>query len=104
MAATIRFLNGEALEKGIPVLRLHGEAVPTGQPDLYYVSDHMLRLLKQGQIRFEQVDPEHYGLMQVSEKMFTSLRKSVNESRKGKVIRVENPRCLDDIISADSRD
>ena len=100
VATAIRFTDSYGLEKGIGIFRRYGDAVPTGEPDTYYVSDRMVELLERELIPFERVDPEKYGLMRVTEEMFESLRKAVEDSHQGKLIRVKDPKSLDDIIKA----
>jgi len=101
MAATIRFKDGRGLEEGVRIFRQHGDTVPTGNPDTYYVSDRILELLRSERVDFEILKPEEYGLMQVTEEMFAELRQAVEESHQGKHILVKDPKDLDAIIDAE---
>jgi hypothetical protein len=101
MAAIIRFTDSAGLEEGIKIFRRFGDAVPAGMPDTYYVSDHIVALLKSHHVLFEQIEPDHYGLLRVTEAMFDDLRKAVAESHQGNLIRVSDPQSLDDIIHAE---
>ena len=100
MAATIRFLNGQGFEEGLRIFRRYGEVVPTEQPDTYYVSDALLEHLKDARVSFELIDPARYHLIPVTEEMFVEIRRSLDELHAGKLITVEDPQSLDDIIDA----
>ena len=100
MAATIRFLDGQGFEEGIRIFRRYGEAVPTEQPDTYYVSDSLLERLKGARVAFAALDPVQYHLIPVTEEMFAEIRKSLAELHAGKLIAVEDPQSLDDVIDA----
>jgi hypothetical protein len=100
MAAIIQLIDNQALEKAIRVFRHYGDAVPTGEPDRFYVSDHVIKQLTHKGITFLSLSPRDHELPEITEAMFDSLRKAVRESHRKKIIRVENPKSLDDIINA----
>jgi hypothetical protein len=100
MAATIRFLDGQGFEEGIRIFRQYGEAVPTEQPDTYYVSDALLERLKSARLVFEAIDPVPYHLIPVTEEMFADMRRSFSELHAGTLIVVEDPQSLDDVMCA----
>jgi hypothetical protein len=100
MAVTIRFLDGQSFEEGIRIFRRYGEAVPTEQPDTYYVSDSLLERLQDARVVFEAIDPVCYHLIPVTEAMFAEMRRSLDELHAGTLITVEDPQSLDDVIEA----
>lgn len=100
MAATIRFTDARALNEGITLFLRHGDAVPTGEPETYYVADRMVELLARECVAFETIEPEQYGLLRVTEAMFVDLRKATAEANRGQCLRVVDPRSLDEIVSA----
>jgi hypothetical protein len=100
MAATIRFTDGKALAEGIMLFLRHGDAVPAGEPETYYVADRIVELLEREHVPFEAIEPEKHGLMRVTEAMFEDLRKATTEANHGKFLRVVDPKSLDDIVNA----
>jgi len=100
MAATIRFTDGQALAEGMTLFLRHGDAVPAGESETYYVADRIVELLEREHVPFETIEPEKHGLMRVTEAMFEDLRKATTEANHGQVLRVVDPKSLDDIINA----
>jgi hypothetical protein len=91
MATVIRFTDSHSLERGLGIFRRHGDAVPASHPDMFYVSDRIVALLKRKRIPFESIEPAQYGLMQVTEDMFASLRQAAQESRQGHLTTIRGP-------------
>jgi hypothetical protein len=100
MAATIRFTDAQALKEGMALFLRHGDAVPTGEPETYYVTDRIVELLAHEHIPFEAIEPEQYGLLRVTEAMFADLRQATAQANQGKVLQVIDPKSLEDIVSA----
>ena len=100
MTATIRFTDARALKEAMTLFLRHGDVVPTGEPETYYVTDRMVELLAHDHIPFDTIEPEQYGLLRITEAMFEDLRQATAEANQGKFLRVVNPKSLDDIIIA----
>ena len=100
MAATIRFIDGKAFAKGMMLFLRHGDAVPAGEPETYYVADRIVELLEREHVPFKTIEPEQHGLMRVTEAMFEDLRQATTEANNGKFLRVVDPKSLDDIVNA----
>jgi len=94
---TIRFIDSAGLEEGIKIFRQQGEAVPASEPDTFYVSERVAKLLAHYQIPFEHLGETRQW--NATDK-FAQMHQSLKELHQGKIIYVKDPRSLDDLIKA----
>jgi len=94
----IHFTDGKGLAEGLRVFQKYGDAIPDDEPDTYIVSERVVHVLEQQHIHFERRETTKI----LPEDLFTNIQKSYRELQAGKLTRLEDPTCLDDIINTAS--